>query len=83
MATVLLTAGPTALVGGGWVALDIRGSAARLARRAEADAELRRHSQGDLGPATRTITAGLYRYMATFMALGGVVLTLVGLLELL
>ncbi|MFG2983967.1 hypothetical protein ACGFYQ_22390 [Streptomyces sp. NPDC048258] len=82
MATVLLTAGPTALVGGGWVALDIRGSAAWPARRGEADAELRRHSQGDLGPATRTVSAGVIRHLATFMALGGVAFTLGGLLEL-
>ncbi|MFD7263128.1 hypothetical protein [Streptomyces sp. NPDC059874] len=82
MATALLTAGPIALVGGSWVALNIRGSAAWLARWAEDNAELRRHSQGDLGPATRVATAGFYRFLATFMALGGVIFSLVGLVEL-
>ncbi|MFJ8013538.1 hypothetical protein [Streptomyces sp. NPDC096339] len=82
MATVLLSAGPIALVGGGWVMLNIRGSAASLARRSEANAELRRHSQGNLGPAPQVVTAGVWRYLAAFLALAGVVSTLGGLLEL-
>ncbi|MFE2163870.1 hypothetical protein ACFXB3_02115 [Streptomyces sp. NPDC059447] len=83
LATVLLTTGSVALVGGGRLALDIRGSASALARRAEANAELRRHARGDLGPAPQAASAGLFRSGGAVMALCGAVLTLGGVIELL
>lgn len=40
------------------------------------------HARGDLGPAHRVMSAQVYRYMAGVIALGGLVFTLGGLLEL-
>ncbi|MFF4449001.1 hypothetical protein [Streptomyces sp. NPDC001502] len=78
----LLTFGLTALAGGGWVALNLRGSAASLERRAAADAELRMQAQGRLGPAPLHMSRGLYRTLGTVIALAGSVLAPGGLLEL-
>ncbi|MFD8634103.1 hypothetical protein [Streptomyces sp. NPDC059533] len=83
MAVVLLTAGPITLVGGGRLALNVRGSATSLARRAEANAELRRHSRGDLGSAPQRASAGLFRAGGAVLVLCGAVLTLGGVIELL
>ncbi|WP_327412743.1 hypothetical protein [Streptomyces sp. NBC_01233] len=82
LAVVLLTAGPTAIVAGSWVALNIRGAAAALERRAAATTELAMHARGDLGPAPRVASAQFYRYVGSVIALCGVVFTLGGLLEL-
>ncbi|MDX3536016.1 hypothetical protein PV721_16885 [Streptomyces sp. MB09-01] len=82
MAVVLLTAGPTAIVAGSWAALNIRGAAVPLERRAAADTELAMHARGGLGPAPRVASAQFYRFMGAVIALGGVVFTLGGLLEL-
>ncbi|MFF4424978.1 hypothetical protein ACFY04_30115 [Streptomyces sp. NPDC001549] len=78
----LLAFGLTALVGGGWVALNLRGSAASLERRAAANAELRMQAQGNLGPAPMHVSRGLYRTLGAVIALAGSVLALGGLLEL-
>ncbi|WP_404961215.1 hypothetical protein [Streptomyces sp. 147326] len=81
-AVVLLTVGPALIVAGSWVALNICGAAAALERRSAANAELRMHARGDLGPAPRVAAAVFYRYLGSVNALCGVLLTLGGLLEL-
>ncbi|GAA2653071.1 MULTISPECIES: hypothetical protein [Streptomyces] len=81
-AIVLLTVGPAVLLAGSWVALNIRGSAGALERRAAAAAELAMHARGDLGPARRVASAAFYRFAGSVLALCGIVLTLGGLLEL-
>lgn len=80
-ALVLLTVGLTLFAAGSWVALNIRGAAASLERRAAANAELSMHARGDLGPARRVASAGFYRLVGTVIALCGTVFTLGGLLE--
>ncbi|MGW7441554.1 hypothetical protein [Streptomyces sp. NPDC054849] len=80
-ALVLLTVGLPLYAAGTWVALNIRGAAASLERRAAANAELSMHARGDLGPARRVASAGFYRFVGTVIALCGTVFTLVGLLE--
>ncbi|KMO99578.1 hypothetical protein [Streptomyces roseus] len=82
LAVVLLTVGLLSFAGGGAVALNLGGSATALERRGEANAELARHARGDLGPATRHMSAGLYRALCAIVAFGGLVLSLGGLLEL-
>ncbi|OEJ31028.1 hypothetical protein [Streptomyces subrutilus] len=81
-AIVLLTLGLAGAVPGGWVALNVRGSAASLERWADGNAQLRMHARGDLGPVERRLSARLYRVLGTVMALGGCVIILGGLLEL-
>ncbi|MFE6838025.1 hypothetical protein ACFVFI_24750 [Streptomyces sp. NPDC057705] len=82
LAVVLLTVGPTAIVAGGGVALNIGGAAAALERWAAANAELAMHARGDLGPARRVASAVFYRFLGSVIALCGVVFSLGGLLEL-
>ncbi|MFI8280968.1 hypothetical protein ACIGBH_40090 [Streptomyces sp. NPDC085929] len=82
LAAVLLTAGPICIVAGGTIALNIRGSAQTLARRAADNRQRAMHARGDLGPAPLVASAGVYRYLATATALCGLVLTLGGLLEI-
>ncbi len=82
LAVVLLTAGTICIVAGGTVALNIRGSAQALERRATENRQRAMHARGDLGPAPLVASAGVYRFLATAIALGGLVLTLGGLLEL-
>ncbi|MFE9933903.1 hypothetical protein [Streptomyces sp. NPDC005533] len=82
VAVVLLTLGPLLIAAGGWVALNVRGAAAALERWAAANAELRMHARGDLGPAPRVASAVFYRYLGSVNALCGVLLTLGGLVEL-
>ncbi|MFG2233158.1 hypothetical protein ACGFNX_24635 [Streptomyces sp. NPDC048723] len=48
----------TLFAAGSWVALNIRGAAASLERRAAANAELAMHPRGDLGPPRRVASAG-------------------------
>ncbi|MFB6824834.1 hypothetical protein ACFCXA_25015 [Streptomyces virginiae] len=76
-----MATGLALFVAGSWVALNIRGAAAVLERRAAADAELAMHARGDLGPPRRVAYAGFYRFIGTVTALCGIVLTLGGLLE--
>ncbi|MFJ9080269.1 hypothetical protein ACIRO3_34280 [Streptomyces sp. NPDC102278] len=76
---LLLVLGLVGSVLGGWVALNVRGSATTLERWGETNAELRRHARGDLGPATRSGSVALYPYIGTAVGLGGTVLTLAGL----
>ncbi|WP_328786148.1 hypothetical protein [Streptomyces sp. NBC_00273] len=80
-ALVLLIVGLTLFAAGSWVALNIRGAAASLERRAAANAELAMHARGDLGPPRRVASAGSYRLVGTLIALCGIVFTLGGLLE--
>ncbi|MEU6758075.1 hypothetical protein [Streptomyces sp. NPDC046685] len=80
-AAVLLTMGLTCALSGGWVALNVRGSAASLERWADSNAELRMHARGELGPAQRRLSARLYRLAGTVIALCGCVFVLGGLLE--
>ncbi|MEU8501567.1 hypothetical protein AB0C86_33310 [Streptomyces lavendulae] len=82
LAVVLLTAGPVCLVLGGAVALNIRGSALALEGWAAANQERIMHARGDLGSPDRVMSAQVYRYLATAIAICGLVLTLGGLLEL-
>ncbi|MEW2417874.1 hypothetical protein AB0953_29755 [Streptomyces sp. NPDC046866] len=82
LAAALLTAGPICIIAGGSIALNIRGSAQALARRAAANSQGAMHARGDLGPAPLVMSAGVYRFLATAMAFGGLFLTLGGLLEL-
>ncbi|MFJ4777487.1 hypothetical protein [Streptomyces sp. NPDC088762] len=77
----LLAFGLSATVLGGSVALNVRGAAASLERRAAANAELRRHARGILDPAQRVASAGVYRFLGTAVALAGSLLALVGLVE--
>ncbi|MFD5885836.1 hypothetical protein ACFWHQ_07625 [Streptomyces sp. NPDC060334] len=79
----LLAFGLFSAISGGWVALNVRGSATALDRWAERNAEVRRHAQGDLGPATRSASAALFRYLGTAAGLSGTVLALGGLAMLL
>lgn len=81
-AVVLLTLGLACAVPGGWIALNVRGSAASLERWADSNAELRMHARGDLGPVQRRISARLYRLLGTVIGLCGCVFVLGGLLEL-
>ncbi|MEU9237422.1 hypothetical protein [Streptomyces subrutilus] len=81
-ALVLLTLGLACAVAGGWVALNVRGSAASLERWADGNAQLRMHARGDLGPVERRLSARLYRALGTLIALCGCVCVLGGLLEL-
>ncbi|WP_030770388.1 MULTISPECIES: hypothetical protein [unclassified Streptomyces] len=81
-AAVLLTVGPAASLAGGRVALNVRGAARALERRAAANAELMAHARGDLGPARRVASATFYRFIGTVIALCGIAFTLGGLLEL-
>ncbi|MEU9085020.1 hypothetical protein, partial [Streptomyces sp. NPDC048357] len=83
LAVVLLTVGPTLIVAGGSLALNIRGAATALERWSAANnAELRMHARGDLGPAPQVAAAVFYRYLGSVNALCGVLLPLGGLLEL-
>ncbi|MCX4632671.1 hypothetical protein [Streptomyces sp. NBC_01443] len=82
LAVVLLTAGSICIVAGGTVALNIRGTAQMLARRAADNSAKAMQARGDLGPAPLVMSAGVYRFLATATAFGGLVLTLGGLLEL-
>ncbi|MFD5423663.1 hypothetical protein ACFWJT_37320 [Streptomyces sp. NPDC127069] len=82
LAFFLLALGGISLVGGGTLALNIRGAADAMARRGEANAELRRHLRGQLEPPTRVVSTTLCRCLGAVMALPGLVLTLGGLLEL-
>ncbi|MFJ3907012.1 hypothetical protein EDE04_2968 [Streptomyces sp. 2132.2] len=82
LAVVLLTVGSVCFAAGGAVALNVRGSATALERWGESNAELARHARGDLGPAARVASARFYQYLATVIALGGVVFALCGLAEL-
>ncbi|MFG2874001.1 hypothetical protein ACGFYU_03190 [Streptomyces sp. NPDC048337] len=79
----LLALGLASAIPGGWIALNVRGSAASLERRASANAELRMHARGSLGPPPRVASAGVFRFLATAVGLAGSVLTLAGLAELL
>ncbi|MCY0953191.1 hypothetical protein [Streptomyces sp. H27-S2] len=79
----LLVLGLVSAIPAGWVALNARGSATALERWAETNAELHRHAQGDLGPATRSMSAGVYRCLGTAVGLSGTVLALAGLAILL
>ncbi|MER6393810.1 hypothetical protein ABT236_35830 [Streptomyces sp. NPDC001523] len=79
----LLAFGLFSAISGGWVALNVRGSATALDRWAETNAELRRHAQGDLGPATRSTSPAIFRYFGTGIGLSGTVLALIGLAMLL
>ncbi|GAA0327323.1 hypothetical protein GCM10010302_77920 [Streptomyces polychromogenes] len=81
-ATLLLTLGGISLVAGATFALNVRGAADAMERYAAANAELAMHSRGELGPPKRVMSKQVYRYMGTVVALGGLVLTLGGLLEL-
>ncbi|MFD7033770.1 hypothetical protein ACFWAR_37645 [Streptomyces sp. NPDC059917] len=82
LATVLLAVGPVALVTGATVALNVRGSADGLERRATGNQQRAMHARGELGPPERVASAQFYRYLAALIAFGGLVLTLGGLLEL-
>ncbi|MEV4193334.1 hypothetical protein [Streptomyces toxytricini] len=73
--------GLTLFTAGSWVALNIRGVAASLERRAAANAERVMHARGDLGPPRRVASASFYRFLGTVIALCGSVFTLGGLLE--
>ncbi|MGW9373411.1 hypothetical protein ACWGVR_25720 [Streptomyces xanthophaeus] len=81
-AAVFLTVGAACYLVGGTVALNIRGTAVSLARRAARNAELSRHARGDLGAPGQVMSATVYRYLGAMVALCGVVFTLVGLVEL-
>ncbi|MFD3695210.1 hypothetical protein ACFWUZ_03485 [Streptomyces sp. NPDC058646] len=78
----LLTLGLAGAVPGGWLALNVRGSAASLARWGNRNAEMRMQARGELGPPQRQLSAGLYRFLGTAMALAGSVLALAGLAAL-
>ncbi|MBT2482124.1 hypothetical protein [Streptomyces sp. ISL-94] len=77
----LLAFGLTAVIGGGWVALNIRGSAVALERMAETNTQMRMRARGDLGPAPRRMSSALYRLLGTVITLAGCMLTLVSLVE--
>ncbi|WP_405921155.1 hypothetical protein [Streptomyces sp. NBC_00122] len=78
----LLALGLAAAVPGGWIAVNVRGSAASLERWGDSNAELRMHARGDLGPVERRMSARLHRLLGAVVALCGCVLILGGLLEL-
>ncbi|MFJ3176359.1 hypothetical protein ACIPJK_37105 [Streptomyces roseus] len=78
----LLVLSLVGLSGGGALAVNVRGVSHALARRGEANAELRRHSLGDLGEPSRTASAGLFRFLGTVVALASVVLLLGALVVL-
>lgn len=69
--TVFLTMGLAGALLGGWIALNVRGSAASPERRSDANAELRMHAQGDLGPAQRRMSARLIRLFGAVIGLSG------------
>ncbi|MGI5451225.1 hypothetical protein ACQEVM_36730 [Streptomyces sp. CA-243310] len=75
----LLAFGLVSAISGGWVALNVRDSATALNHWAQANAELRRHAQGNLGPETRSASATIFRYLGTAVGLSGTVLALGGL----
>ncbi|MFB7466742.1 hypothetical protein ACFCZ1_25150 [Streptomyces sp. NPDC056224] len=81
-AAVLLTFGLACAVPGGWIAFNVRGSAASLERWGDSNAELRMHARGDFSPVQRRMSARLHRLLGTVIALCGCVLILGGLLEL-
>ncbi len=78
----LLVFGLTAAVSGGWVAFDVRGASKALERYQERNHELRTAAVGDFAPPTRWITAVGYRVLGGVIGVGGLVLTLAGLVEL-
>ncbi|MFC9296737.1 hypothetical protein ACFTWH_32595 [Streptomyces sp. NPDC057011] len=78
----LLVLSLTGLILGGALALDVRNSATALARRGEANAELRRHSRGHLDAPERTVTAGVFRFLGAAVCLACALLLLVALVEL-
>ncbi|WP_411105826.1 hypothetical protein [Streptomyces sp. cmx-4-9] len=78
----LLALSLTSLFAGATLALDIRGAASALARRGEANAELRRHLRGDLGAPGQSVSPGFFRFLGTAGALASLPMLLVALLEL-
>ncbi|MCX4539065.1 hypothetical protein [Streptomyces sp. NBC_01565] len=82
LAAVLLTAGLVALIAGAAVALNIRGCARALERRGTRNMELAMQARGDLGQPQQVMSALVFRFLGTAVALGGVVLALGGLLEM-
>ncbi|MEU9719531.1 hypothetical protein [Streptomyces sp. NPDC047976] len=82
LAFFLLTLGTISLVAGSALAFNIRDAAGAAARYAAANAERAMHARGDLGAPKRVLSKHVYRYLGSVMALGGLVLTLGGFLEL-
>ncbi|WP_330306768.1 MULTISPECIES: hypothetical protein [unclassified Streptomyces] len=78
----LLLFGLSAVMSGGWVAFDIRGSSAALEAYQERNHELRTTAVGNFTPPDKWITALGYRVLGGSIALAGVFLTLVGVAEL-
>ncbi|MFD7081162.1 hypothetical protein ACFYXV_05495 [Streptomyces sp. NPDC002181] len=81
-AVFLLGLGTVAFLGGGAVALNVRGCVGSLERWAAGNAERAMQARGDLGQPQLVMSAQVFRVMATVVALGGLVLSLGGLLAL-
>ncbi|WP_328761339.1 MULTISPECIES: hypothetical protein [unclassified Streptomyces] len=82
LAFLLLTMGLVCLVAGGALALNVRGCAHALERKAAGNAELAMHARGELGQPQLIMSARLYRCLGTVFVLCGIVLTPYGFLEL-
>jgi len=79
----LMLLGLTALMGGGWVAFDVRGASAALEAYQERNHELRAAAAGNFTPPDKWINALGYRVLGGVISLCGVILTLAGVAELL
>ncbi|MFJ6795532.1 hypothetical protein [Streptomyces sp. NPDC091268] len=79
----LLAIGLPFAIGGGWLALNVRGAAASLERWSAANAALRMQAQGDLGPARTYMSAGVCRAFGAVIGAASTLMVLVALVELL
>ncbi|MCT9081706.1 hypothetical protein [Streptomyces fulvoviolaceus] len=81
-ASLCIVLGLAVLVSGGWVALDIRSAAAAIERWQERNHELRMTTVGDFTPSQKWITATGFRVVAGGVCLVGLILILMGLVNL-
>ncbi|MFJ7964617.1 hypothetical protein [Streptomyces sp. NPDC096324] len=75
--------GLVSLMGGSWVALDIRGAAKAMEASQQRGHDLRTAASGDFSPPVRWVTANGFRAFGAAIGLAGLVLFLSGVLELL
>lgn len=79
----LMVLGLPATVAGCWVAFNVRGSATAMEASQQRGHDLRAASTGDLSEPVRWVTAFGFRAFGTAVGLGGIVLILASVAELL
>ncbi|MGW1063201.1 hypothetical protein ACWD4F_01575 [Streptomyces aureus] len=79
----LMVLGVPAVARGGWMAFNIRGAATAMETSQQRGHDLRAATTGDFSPPVRWISAFGFRALGAVIGLGGLVLFLGGVLELL